>query len=138
MRYYLDTNILVYALTCKEELSGSVTNLLSDYDNIFYTSSICIMELIHLAQTGKIRPNKNALYNLDKLIDLLNDKVTIVPVEERHLRCMSHLSRITNHNDPCDRIIIAQSISDKIPLISSDLKFEQYRAQGLDLVFNKK
>jgi PIN domain nuclease of toxin-antitoxin system len=35
-------------------------------------------------------------------------------------------------------VIIAQAISDKIPLISSDQKFKLYTSQGLDFVFNKR
>ncbi|OAV63386.1 hypothetical protein Barb6_03775 [Bacteroidales bacterium Barb6] len=37
-----------------------------------------------------------------------------------------------------DHAIIAQAISDKIPLISSDTKFQYYTGQGLDFIFNKR
>ncbi len=40
--------------------------------------------------------------------------------------------------DPSDHIIIAQAITEHIPLVSSDLKFPLYRQQGLNLVLNKK
>jgi PIN domain nuclease of toxin-antitoxin system len=43
-----------------------------------------------------------------------------------------------DHKDPNDHMIIAQAISDKIPLISSDNKFKPYEKQGLQLVFNKR
>ena len=39
---------------------------------------------------------------------------------------------------PFDHMIIAQSISDKIPIISSDSKFPFYENQGLQFVFNKR
>jgi len=35
-------------------------------------------------------------------------------------------------------MIIAQAISDKMPVISSDRKFKLYEKQGLQLVFNKR
>lgn len=42
------------------------------------------------------------------------------------------------HNDPSDHVIITHAITEKLPLISSDRKFEYYRAQGLELIFNEK
>jgi len=43
-----------------------------------------------------------------------------------------------NHRDPNDRLIIAQAMSDKISLGSSDRKFEQYTKYGLDFIFNRR
>ena len=40
------------------------------------------------------------------------------------------------HNDPSDRLIIAQAIIEKIPIISSDKKFPEYRKQGLEFIPN--
>ncbi|HBK32640.1 MAG TPA: PIN domain nuclease, partial [Porphyromonadaceae bacterium] len=42
------------------------------------------------------------------------------------------------HNDPADRLIIAQAITEKMPLISSDHKFELYREYHLDFIYNKR
>lgn len=44
------------------------------------------------------------------------------------------LNEALNHYDPSDHIIISQAITEKIPLISSDLKFPFYREQGLNLI----
>ena len=41
------------------------------------------------------------------------------------------------HKDPFDHIIIAQAISHKMTLVSSDTKFPFYRKQGLRLLENK-
>ena len=40
--------------------------------------------------------------------------------------------------DPNDHIIIAQSMSDKIPIISSDRMFKEYIGQGLEFVYNRR
>ena len=39
---------------------------------------------------------------------------------------------------PNDRLIIAQAISDKIALVSSDRKFYMYEKYGLEFVFNRR
>ena len=43
---------------------------------------------------------------------------------------------VSDHNDPFDHIIIAQAISHKMTLVSSDTKVPFYRKQGLRLVEN--
>jgi len=67
--------------------------------------------------------------------DILGFKVKYVSKE--HLRTFTKLDLVEDHNDPSDRLIIAQAITEKIPLISSDKKFPKYRKQGLDLIFNR-
>ena len=45
---------------------------------------------------------------------------------------------MNDHRDPNDRLVIAQAISDKTALISSDHKFSLYEKNGLDFVFNER
>ena len=42
------------------------------------------------------------------------------------------------HTDTTDHLIIAHAITEHLPLISSDGKFDFYCNQGLDFIFNKK
>ena len=43
-----------------------------------------------------------------------------------------------DHRDPFDRMIIAQAISDKATLVSSDLKFQWYSKYGLHTILNER
>jgi PIN domain nuclease of toxin-antitoxin system len=46
-------------------------------------------------------------------------------LNEHHLLKYAEMNiPVKEHNDPNDHVIIAQAISDKIPLISSDNKFK--------------
>ena len=134
MRYYLDTNILFFILTNVKELSNEVKKIIFDYSNILYTSTTCVMELIHLVHRGDIVLRKGT----DLMSTLRSYEIKIVPVDTRHLHTMENLTPIYGHNDPNDHIIIAQAISDKITLISSDTKFKLYQEQGLKFVFNRR
>ena len=40
--------------------------------------------------------------------------------------------------DPGDRIIIAQAIADHVSLVSSDRKFNRYKKNGLEFLYNKR
>lgn len=141
MRFYLDTNILGFMFTQRgEDICPYVKDELSDYGNTFLASSVCVHELIHLCQIGKLSFKKgvNVPPPSDVLKWLESMYISIVPVENGHLQQLSELPMQPDHRDPNDRLIIAQAIADRIPLISSDRKFEWYRKHGLDFVFNER
>lgn len=142
-RYYIDTNILIFLIAANgdEELSGDIKGILSDYSNMFLVSSVCVKEVIHLCQTGRLKRKLKAGKGnrAQDAIRLVRDMgVRIMPVNEYHLREYSELRLVEDHSDPDDRLIIAQAISDRIPLVSSDRKFHLYEEDGLELVFNKR
>jgi len=140
MRYYLDTNILAFILFDKRlenNCDKNVCNILSDYENIFYISSIAIRELIKLYNDGEWEYVKyKSIDNIFTLLDEYN--IEIKPFTKQHVIKYGKLSLCADHKDPNDHMIIAQAISDRIPIISSDRKFKLYESQGLQFVFNKR
>lgn len=141
MRFYLDTNILLYMLQRKrDDLSADVWEVVSDSGNILLTSTVCVQELIHLFQIGKIRLHKKGVHtDIEKFSEwLANMYVDLIPVNKKHLQEFARLPLFADHRDPNDRLIVAQAISDRVPLISSDRKFDRYRRYGLDFVYNER
>lgn len=140
MRLYLDTNIIVFLLFDQDELDGGVMEALFDYENTLQTSSICVHELIHLCQTGKVGgSSKKERIDPSSIIRNIHEVgIGIVPVNERHLSAYSNLPIHGDHRDPNDRLIIAQAISDKAILVSSDHKFDKYERDGLQFMFNER
>ncbi len=134
----LDTNIFAFYVEEEDRLSQDIYAILEDYGNKLYMSSESIKELVW------IHRNKNVLRKTWKtpleMINAIEDeyRISIVPVDVNVLKRMSQLEPNTaeNHNDPSDLIIIAHSMTMKMPLISSDRKFPFYRNQGLDLITN--
>ncbi len=143
MIYYLDTNILLYTFfekDGKDNLSSDVANILEDYSNLLKTSGACVREVLHLYKSGNIVFKKTGLKNAQEIIETLKEAgVEIVPFTEKHLSTYAGLDiDPTKNKDPNDHIIVAQAISDKMPIISSDLDFKNYTSQGLEFVFNKR
>ena len=60
--------------------------------------------------------------------------------KKEHMRTYAKLvtDDAHGHKDPSDHVIIAHAITEKLPLISSDHRFDFYRKQGLDFIFNEK
>ena len=141
MRVYLDTNILAFIVGMDKgnSINADIRVIIKDYDTTLLSSNICALELLHLIQIGKISvPNNKDIRKASvaaiKVLEQIG--VTFVPFYEKHIKEMIDLPLYDDHRDPNDRMVIAQSISDRIPLISSDRKFSRYERYGLDFIFN--
>jgi PIN domain nuclease of toxin-antitoxin system len=137
MRYLIDTNIfLFYASSDFHLLDRDVLYLLENYENRIYVSSESVKEAIHLFQNSRIRPKW--WKSPEDVFRYIEDQlcISIKYVKEEHLRTLANLDLVPGHNDPTDRMIIAQAITEGLPLVSSDRKFEHYRKQSLDFIFN--
>lgn len=140
MRVLLDTCIFIHLATDKELLSKDVLSVIDDYDNTLFVSAETIRELIIQFNNGKLVSKfwKTA----DEMVDSIKNDyyISILPLKEEHMRTYSNLRINTaqDHKDPSDHVIIAHAITEHLPLITEDSKFEFYKNQGLDLILNKK
>ena len=137
MRYLIDTNIVLFVLTDQEQLTRETEDILNDYNNQIYVPAEAIKELIHLYQSGKLEVRKWKIAR--DIVDFIKDaNFEIKSPREEHLKTLADLPLLPDHKDPSDRMIIAQAITENIPIISSDRKFINYREFGLELIFNKR
>ena len=138
-RYILDTNILAFALSGEtQNLSAVTKNILGDFSNQLHTRSICVLELLQLYRINKrqVKKFKTALELVDVIENFLYKK--ILPYFKQHNQTLAKLEIVARHKDPFDHAIIAQAISEKLILVSSDKKFKEYTEQNLDFVSNKR
>lgn len=138
MRLLLDTNIYVYMVSDRKSLTKDVCAYLEDPENLKYLSIISLQELITAFRTKKLL--SNLWKNESEMISfVLNDpSVEIDNTDVNVIRTLAalNINDVQNHKDPFDHIIIAQAISHKMTLVSSDTKFPFYRKQGLRLIEN--
>ncbi len=143
MRVYLDTNILAFMVGQDRwtSIGDDVRGVIKDYDTLLLSSSVCFAELVHLIQIGKVRipwqkdVRKASVLALKRLEEL---GVSMVPTTMEHIKTLMELPLYDDHRDPNDRLIIAQAMSDRVTLISSDRKFMRYGRYGLDFIFNER
>jgi len=120
----------------EDHIPPDVFEIIINREHIVYVSSESIKEFIHLVKTKKIVLKKE-LSAID-VFCLIEDTFCfcVKYVAKEHLRTFFDLDLVEGHNDPSDRLIIAQAITEKIPIISSDKKFPKYRKQGLEFIPN--
>jgi len=138
MRYLIDTHILFFYVVNRDELTREVEDIFEDYNNQIYIPSRCVEELIQLWQSERIAVKR--WKSAEDIVHSITDEFGfgIKYVAKEHLLTLARLPLLPDHKDPTDRIAIAQAITEKTPLISSDREFPRYKRFGLDLVFNRR
>ena len=139
MRYYLDTNVLVFVLFGEQDsIHYNVKAILEDYANSLFVSSVAVQEMILLFRIGKLN-YRYAYKNEKDLIEKIEElNIQIAYFTKENNLTYLNLQMAENHKDLNDHLILSQAISDKIPLISSDKEFFNYQKQGLRFIFNKR
>ncbi|HAD13695.1 MAG TPA: PIN domain nuclease [Saprospirales bacterium] len=133
MIYLLDTHTMVWALIDSSKLSDNVRDILEDPSNQILVSPISFWEISLKYALGKLMLDgitPDVFPGACLAIDF-----DILPLDPKTAATL-HLLRSTHHKDPFDRLLIWQSISLKIPLISKDTKVAQYVSEGLNLVWD--
>ena len=136
MRLLLDTCVIIDWLTDSDSFDNNVWDILNDPDTKLYVSAETARELIVSYNNKKILSKfwKSAE---EILLAMKNEAlVDILPITERTMFTYSRLiiNEAQDHRDPSDHVIIAHAITEKLTLLSSDLKFPFYRSQGLELL----
>lgn len=140
MRYLIDTNIFVYLSTDVDLLSRDVIAILEEPETILCMSAESVKELI-VAYRNKGLCAKR-WKNIPEMVSAIENEfyINILPLKKEHMVTYAQMdiNEQQGHKDPSDHVIIAQAITEHLPLISSDTRFPFYRKQGLDLIENTK
>ena len=140
MRYLIDTNIIVYMISDPDLLDKDVKELIAEPDALLYASAESAKELV-VTYRNKGLFSKRWKSPEDMLRSIEDEHyIQFLPTKMEHIYTYSRMeiNERQCHKDPSDHLIIAHAITEHLPLISSDTRFEFYRSQGLDLIFNKK
>jgi len=122
VRYLLDTHALLWIANEDAKLSETAKSLFLDENNAMLCSLASIWELAIKISIGKISLDEP----LESFIDhhVSGNDIDILPIQKQHILPLQSLP--FHHKDPFDRLIIAQAMVEKIPIISKDLWFDSY------------
>jgi len=123
MKVLIDTHVLLWGLQDEAKLSRRVQALLPAAD--VWISVASLWEIIAKIQVGKLTlPTPVGEYLTTKLTA---NGVSVLPIRFDHVMRLESLP--LHHRDPFDRILIAQSLSESLPLVSADPQFERYSVE---------
>src|SRR3989344_836107 len=110
-KFLIDTQIFIWSMEKNNRLSEKIFELLKNSQNSIFISVASIWEIIIKTGKKKLKSPKN----IEEVINLAG--FHILPIELDHVLAIKSLSNI--HQDPFDRILIAQSQVENLTLISS-------------------
>ncbi len=126
MRVLLDTHIALWALTDTTKLSEEVIQILESGKNEVYYSIASVWEI---AIKHKLKPEQMPINEEDFARLCEETGFTQLPIESEHIFLLKTLSRpesAPKHNDPFDRMLLAQAKYEKIKLITHDSLIPYY------------
>ncbi len=128
MNYLLDTSSFLWFVYDDGRLSARAAELLGDSGNSMYLSLASVWEVAIKANLGR---GLLLLQPFPEFIDeqLKANRFQLLNISVAHLKVVSRLPHF--HRDPFDRLLIAQSLSEDLPVISNDAAFDDYQVQRL-------
>ncbi|PMS17417.1 PIN domain nuclease [Trinickia dabaoshanensis] len=121
MKLLLDTHVLLWAAAQPERLSSSARALIEDEENTLLFSAASLWEVTIKSDLGRddFRVDPRLLRRA-----LVDNGYLELPVTHRHVLALKGLEAL--HRDPFDRMLIAQSSSEGVPLVTADPLVAQY------------
>lgn len=127
MRILLDTHTFLWLANESQPLSSVATSLFTCQQHDFCLSMASLWEMAIKIKIGKLHlPAPMKQFVADQLP---KNGITILPIELPHVIAVADLP--LHHNDPFDRLIIAQALVENHAIISVDNRFDEYGVQRL-------
>jgi len=121
MKAILDTHAFLWAIAGDARMSQHARDIFGGPSDLSL-SIASIWEIVVKVQLGKLDlPQPAGPYILGKLAE---NRIKTLAVNLDHLLAFERLPM--HHRDPFDRMLIAQSMEEKLPLVTADRVFEKY------------
>ena len=121
MRLLLDTQLVYWWQADQVRLPDSARQLIEQNDDAVMVSRVSQWELAIKASVGKLRID----------LPLFTEQVSVIgfswlPIESHHVLQVATLPLYNDHKDPFDRLLVAQSLSEPLILLTTDARLARY------------
>jgi len=122
MRLLLDTHTFIWYVTDNPRLSANVKLLIEDENNEKLVSIASIWEMAIKHSIGRLNFSLPFMEFVRQQLSVSN--IGLLEINLNHIEVVASLP--LHHRDPFDRLIIAQSMAQQIPVLSVDVIFDAY------------
>lgn len=121
MRLLLDTQLAFWWHRGDPSLTIETRRLVGSSDEPVYVSRVSLWEVAIKAGVGKLRIDLPAF-----AADVEALGFSWLPIENAHILGLASLPSFPDHRDPFDRLLIAQSATEPLVLVTADAKLTRY------------
>ena len=115
MRLLLDTHVLIWWQDDNPRLSSGARAVLADQRHTLVVSVASFWEMSIKFRQGKLETAGSVSYR-----KAVEEQFQILGIDNSHLVALETLPERANHKDPVDRLILAQALTEGIPLMTGD------------------
>jgi PIN domain nuclease of toxin-antitoxin system len=127
VRVLIDTHVFLWWNEGNSQLSKKAVRILADPGNSLVLSVASAWEIAIKTQAGKLRiPEDAATYVPTRVAHY---GMEILPIQLGHALALASLPLL--HRDPFDRILIAQSQIEKLPILTADPAIRGYPVDAI-------
>ncbi len=122
MKFLLDTHTFLWFIEGNLNLSSAARNLIEDRENQRFISVASLWEMSIKVSIGKLELAITFIELVERQV--YGNAIELLEIQPGHL---DELAKLTfHHKDPFDRLIIAQSLAEHIPVVTKDSAFGNY------------
>ena len=133
MKVLLDTNAFISALL-DERLPRAARRLLESAATEILVSIAVPWEIAIKSNESFVRRKGVRLNPREVKEGIEAMGARLLPITIEHTDIVYRLP--LHHHDPFDRMIIAQALEERCPVLSADQRFELYKGEGLQVIWN--
>lgn len=127
MRLLLDTSTFLWFIEGHTALSTTARKVIEDPENDVLLSVASLWEVAIKISIGKLSLGQ-------PFGELIPEQIVAMGIRVMDIR-LQHLTRVTNlpwhHRDPFDRLIVAQAITEDLPVVGRDGALDAYGIQRI-------
>jgi PIN domain nuclease of toxin-antitoxin system len=127
VKVLLDTHTFLWFVLDDPDLSQAAKRVIEDSSNRILISPASYWEIAIKISVGKYR--LNSTYEDFWRNGMLDNKFDVLHIELRHTARLLDLP--LHHKDPFDRLVIAQSLAEDIPVVGRDPRFDSYGVERI-------
>ena len=129
----LDTHTFIWAVLETSNLGAKGKNTIFNKNNEIYVSTVSFWEISLKTSLKKFSFENIDIKDFPKYAKDMD--FAVMDMQENETISFHELPPKPNHSDPFDRMLIWQAITNGLVMISKDKCFEQYKADGLRLIW---
>jgi PIN domain nuclease of toxin-antitoxin system len=127
MKVLVDTHTFLWALLLDHRLSAGAKQILKSDEHELFFSLVSLWEFSIKIKTGKLNALGSSVSYLRS--EMENYSMQLLPLRYEHVLQLEVLP--AHHSDPFDRLLIAQAITESLPILTHDAAFAAYPVKVL-------
>ena len=121
MKLLLDTHLILWWQGKRAQVPEPARALLETMEEPAYVSRVSLWEIAIKVNQGKLRMDLPLFCR-----QIIADGFSWLPIENAHLLQLATLPLFVDHKDPFDRLLVAQSLTEPLILLTVDAKLARY------------